>query len=585
MRFVSLTKTVLATLLVVLSAIALFGLAGSGCAPRRLPAATQPAAAEPAPATAQPALAAAEPAGAWSPFDLGTHHRAVSTSSEAAQRAFDQGLVWAFAFNHDEAQRAFEEAARQDPRLAMAYWGIALVNGPHINNPGVDEAHARAAWTALQRARELAPGASEVERALIDALGRRYAWPQPADRAPLDAAYAAAMADVARRYPDDADVATLYAEALMDTRPWDQWTGDGRPQPGTAEILQALATARRLDPRHPGALHLTVHALEASPHPEQAAEAADALRTLVPDASHLLHMPSHIDIRTGRWEDGARANERAMAADARYAARRKDPGFYALYMAHNTHFRAFVAMMQGDAATALARTREIVASLPPQKVRANPLFMDAFLTVELDALKRFGRWQEILAAPLPPEEFPVARTHAHFARGVAFAADGDLAAAERERDAYRRHLARIPEDAFWGSNLARPVLAVADPYLAGEIALRRGDLDAAAARLAEAARLEDGLKYDEPPPWTTPVRHALGAVLLQARRPAEAEAVYRADLVRFPENGWSLWGLAAALEGAGKKDDAALVKARFEKSWAQADAPIASSCACVRPAS
>ena len=245
-------------------------------------------------------------------------------------------------------------SARQDPGLAMAWWGIALVNGPHINNPMVDEARARLAWLALAEARARSNGASAVERALIEALGARYAWPQPADRHPLDEAYAKAMAAVFQRFPGDADVATLYAESLMDVRPWDQWTRDGQPQPGTQEVLQALETARRLDPDHPGALHLTIHALEASPRPDQARDAADRLRQLVPDAGHLVHMPSHIDVRLGRWSEAATANEKAMAADEHYRTRRLDPGFWAIYMAHNAHFLAYTAMMEGRREVALA---------------------------------------------------------------------------------------------------------------------------------------------------------------------------------------------------------------------------------------
>lgn len=536
-----------------------------------------PATPERAPSTPSPAPAA------WEPFDLGPHHRPVSTASPAAQFAFDQGLVWAYAFNHDEAQRAFAEAARQDPGLAMAHWGVALVNGPHINNPIVDEEHAEAAWQALQEAKERLGSASEVERALIEALSARYAWPQPEDRAPLDEAYARAMADVHRRFPDDADVASLYAEALMDTRPWDQWTDDGRPQPGTLETLGVLETALRLDPDHPGALHLLIHATEASPQPERAEAAADRLRALVPDSSHLVHMPSHIDVRLGRWGQALEVNQRAMAADARYAARQPELGFYALYMAHNAHFLAYTAMMQGRSELAIERTDAIVRDLPLEKVRENPLFLDAFLTVALDARKRFGRWQEIVDTPAPPADLPVSTAYWHFARGVAFAALNRLDDAERERARFRAALPTIPEDAFWGSNLAADVMRPAVPYLEGEIAYRRGQLATARARLEEAVRLEDALKYDEPPPWTTPSRHALGAVLLEEGKPTAAEAVYRADLVRYPENGWALWGLSRALEAQGRKAEAAAVKARFDAAWADADVPMVSSCLCVRP--
>jgi tetratricopeptide (TPR) repeat protein len=521
---------------------------------------------------------------AWKPYDLGTHHRAVSTKSAAAQKAFDQGLIWSFAFNHDEAERAFQEAARQDPDLAMAWWGIALVNGPHINNPMVDEAHAKAAWEALGEARKRAAKASDVEKALIEALGARYAMPQPKDRAPLEAAYAKAMAGVSQRFPKDADVAALYAESLMDTRPWDQWTADGKPQPGTEEILAALEAALKLQPDNPLALHLTIHALEASPHPERASAAADRLRALVPDASHLVHMPSHIYARTARWTDAASANERAQAVDKSYQERQKEIGFYRIYMAHNTHFLAFTAMMQGRSAVALAKTKEILDSLSPEWVKENAFLADAFTTVHWEAEKRFGKWEEILKEPPLVPGLPVSTAYMHFVRAIANASLGRLEDAEKEQAAFIASLKDVPKDALWSANSAQDVFAVAVPYLEGELAYRKGNLDEAAAKLREAAKKEDFLKYDEPPDWTVPSRHALGAVLLEAKRPADAEAAYREDLVRYPENGWSLYGLANALDAQGKTAEAKTVRARFEKAWERADVKLPASCLCVRPA-
>ena len=518
----------------------------------------------------------------WRPFALGAYSRPVSTRVPAAQRAFDQGLVWAFAFNHDESERAFSEAARRDPALAMAHWGIALVNGPHINNPAMSEEQSKKAWKALQRARALAGGASDVEKALVEALGARYSWPPPADRAPLDAAYAKAMLKVRTRFPADADVATLAAEALMDTRPWDQWTKDGKPQPGTAEVLAALETARKLAPDHPGALHLTIHALEASPRPERAAEAADRLRALVPDSSHLVHMPSHIDVRTGRWRAAAEANERAMAADQRYQSRSGEIGFYRIYMAHNPHFLAYTAMMEGRREAALATAKGVVAGLDPVFVKENAAFADAFLTVVGEAQKRFGLWKEILEAKAPPDGLPVSTAHRHFLRGVAQAALGQVTEAGKERALLAAALPKVPKEFYWGSNAAADVLAVAVPFLDGEIAYRKGDHETAVAKLREAVRLEDALKYDEPPAWTVPSRHALGAVLLDAKRADEAEAVYREDLVKYPENGWALRGLATALEMRKKAAEAEGVEKRFDAAWARADVELESSCFCVR---
>ncbi|MHB8797720.1 MAG: hypothetical protein ACYDBY_04575 [Thermoanaerobaculia bacterium] len=523
-----------------------------------------------------------DPPPAWRPFELGSYTRPVSTRVAQAQRAFDQGLVWAFAFNHDEAERAFAEAARRDGTLAMAWWGIALVNGPHINNPAMSEAQSKTAWDALAMARALAGGASDVEKALIQALGARYDWPPPADRSPLDAAYAKAMLRVRERFPEDADVATLAAEALMDTRPWDQWTKDGKPQPGTAEVLAALETARKLAPTHPGALHLMIHALEASPWPERAAEAADLLRSLVPDSSHLVHMPSHIDVRTGRWKEAAEANEKAIAADRRYQERSGEIGFYRIYMAHNAHFLAYTAMMEGRREAALQTATGVVAGLDPEFVKANAAFADAFLTVVGEAQKRFGLWKEILAAKAPPDGLPVSAAHAHFLRGVAHAALGEVAEAKRERAAFAAALPKVPKEFYWGSNLATDVLAVALPYLDGEIAYRDGDHATAVARLRKAVEMEDALKYDEPPAWTVPSRHALGAILIDAKRPAEAEAVYRDDLKKYPANGWALRGLATALEMQKKSAEAAEVEARFAAAWARATVDLETSCYCVR---
>lgn len=536
---------------------------------------------------APPALLASVPEdhpepSTWRPFDLGTFTRPVSTRVPAAQHAFDQGLVWAWAFNHDEAERAFAEAARLDPDLAMAWWGIALVNGPHINNPAMSEEQSKRAWEALRKARSLVGSASEVEKALIEALGSRYAWPPPDDRASFDAAYAKAMLKVRERFPADADVATLAAEALMDTRPWDQWTKDGKPQPGTAEVLAALETALELAPDHPGALHLTIHALEASPRPERAASAADRLRALVPDSSHLVHMPSHIDVRLGKWRAAAQANERAMDADRRYQARSPEIGFYRLYMAHNAHFLAYTAMMEGRRDAALETAKGVVAGLAPEFVLQNAAFADAFLTVVGEAQKRFGLWKEILESKAPPEGLPVSTAHRHFLRGVAHAALGQVAEAEKERAALAAALPRVPKDFYWGSNAAADVLAGTLPFLDGEIAYRKGDHEKAVAKLREAVRLEDALKYDEPPGWTVPSRHALGAVLLDAKRPDEAEAVYREDLVKYPENGWALRGLATALEMRKKAAEAASVEKRFEAAWARADTDLESSCFCVR---
>ncbi len=512
--------------------------------------------------------------------DLGRHTRKIATASAEAQAAFDRGLTLAFGFSHGAAEKEFRRAAAADPKCAMAWWGVALVNGPHINFPLVPRDKAKVAWDALGKARELAAGAGETDRALIEALGQRYADPQPEDRGPLDVAYAAAMRDVWKSHPRDADVATLFAEAMMDLRPWDLWTADGKPQPGTEEIVATLESALRLDPEHPGANHLYIHAMEASPDPARAADAADRLRDLVPGASHLVHMPSHIYARTGRWDDAAEANTRAMAADVAFRAANPNPGFYHVYMAHNRHFFAYAAMMQGRSAEALKAAREMVAGVPEDFVRDYAPIVDGYMAFVPEALMRFGRWEEILAEPAPPEELPLAHALWRFTRAVALTALGRTDEAGREREAFKTAAAAIPKDATFGNNPSSAIVEIASGVLDGEMAAKLDRFDQAVRALRGAIRVEDGLRYDEPPDWMQPVRHTLGAVLLRAGRYAEAEAVYREDLARYPENGWSLYGLGRALRLQKNDAEAEAAEARFEKVWSRADVKLGSTCFC-----
>jgi tetratricopeptide (TPR) repeat protein len=514
-------------------------------------------------------------------FDgLGPRSRRVTTASGEAQRYFDQGLKFVYAFNHDEAIRSFRQAAALDASCAMAWWGVAYACGPHINNPKIDERHAREGSDALGRALGLAAGAGPVERALIEALAKRYADPQPDDRAPLDRAFADAMRAIWEENPGDADVGALYAEALMDLRPWDLWARDGRPQPGTEEVVKVLEAVLAREPDHPLALHLYIHAQEASTHPGKADDAADRLRELQPGLAHLLHMPSHIDVRRGRWEEAERANERAIAADEAYRRVRPDQGFYRIYMLHNRHMLAFAATMRGESGRAIRAIDAMIAAVPPDWARQNAALADGALAMPLELRMRFGRWDEVLAAPEPDAIFPTARALRHAVRGTALAATGKVAEARDELAAFREAKKLVPDTAVIVVNKAVDVLGVAEHLLAGEILDREGKPEEAFAALREAVRREDALRYAEPPDWIIPVRHALGAALMQHGRLGEAERVYRDDLERHPENGWSLFGLARSLELQGKADEARRVRAKFEKAWADADVELSSSCFC-----
>jgi tetratricopeptide (TPR) repeat protein len=513
---------------------------------------------------------------------LGSHTRKVTTDSDTAQRYFNQGLAFLYAFNHDEAIRSFEAAAACDPNCAMAYWGIALANGPHINNPAVDEVHAEAAWKALTQARSLADKAAPAEAELIDALGKRYAQPQPKDRKPLDEAYAQAMRKVWESRADDADIGALTAEAIMDLRPWDQWTLDGKPQPGTDEVLGILDAVLARSPQHPLALHLLIHAVEASAHPERADEAADRLRDLEPGLGHLVHMPSHIDVRRGRWQQAIVANQKAIAADKAYRETVPNQGFYRLYMAHNHHLLAYAAMMQGQSKLATEAIQDMAAGIPEEFLKQSAAMMDPFLALPYELHLRFGRWDAMLAEPKPKECFPITTALWHFARGVAQAARHHVAEAKAEQSAFRTAVSAVPRDALAGKNRAHDVLGVADRMLAGEILYREGKTEEALAALREAVNREDKLRYIEPPDWLQPVRHALGAALMDAGRYADAESVFREDLARHPENGWSLYGLAGSLRLQGKREDAAVAASQFEKAWKYADVKLSSSCFCLQ---
>jgi tetratricopeptide (TPR) repeat protein len=533
-----------------------------------------------APALASLALAGCGTPARVDPFNLGAHHYAVTASSPAVQSAFDRGLTLAYGFSHRAAEDEFRRAIAIDSTCAMAWWGVALVNGPHINFPIVPPDKARTAWEALTRARALESSASGKERALIEALAKRYADPQPQDRRPLDEAYAGAMREVAKRYPDDADIATLFAESMMDLRPWDLWTADGKPQPGTEEIKTTLERALKLAPAHPGANHYYIHVVEASLHPEEGLAAADRLGGLVPGASHLVHMPAHIYARVGRWADAEEANRRAIRADSVYRVAHPRPGFYAMYMAHNDHFLAYAAITRGRSAEAIAHARRMVKSVPPDFLAEYAPIADGYMIFVSEALMRFGRWEEILAEPAPGDSLPLSKALWHFTRAVALTALDRPAEAAKERQTFRAAAAALPKGYTFGNNSAADILSVASHLLDGEMAARRERFPEAIASLEAAVKVEDGLRYDEPPDWMQPARHTLGAVLLRAGRYAEAQAVYLEDLHRYPGNGWGFYGLGRALRLQKKDVEARRIEERFEKAWERADVKLGSTCFC-----
>ncbi len=511
--------------------------------------------------------------------DLSQFSRTVNTQSERAQRYFNQGLVLAWAFNHDEAQRAFEFAAELDPDCAMAWWGVALVNGPHINNPTMDAEHSQKAWEAISTAKSKKENATPIERELIDALAKRYSAKPPEDRHSLDEDYAKAMREVWHAHPNDSDVGALCAEALMDLQPWDLWTLDGKPKGNTTEIVNVLETVLARSPRHPGANHLYIHTMEASPHPELAVASAEILRDLVPGAGHLVHMPSHIDARLGHYAKAIEANERAIAADKKHAKRFPHAGFYRIYMLHNQHFLAWASMMEGNGSKARAAAHAMVAGVPKEFLTAMAPLIDGYYPVELHVALRFGEWKQVLDHAPFPEQLIVSNCVLHYARGIALAALDRVDEAEGEAKELASLIAKL-DDRPIGNNPAKVVLGIPTHMLAGEIAYRRGREEEAFRELGEAVRIQDTLTYDEPPDWMMPARHSLGAALLQSKRFVDAEEVFRADLARNPENGWSLFGLHHALEQLGRMDEARDLEARFKDAWAHADVKLHSPCFC-----
>lgn len=511
----------------------------------------------------------------------GAHSRAITGAKPETQRYFDQGVAFITSFNHDEGLRAMEYATQLDPACAMAWWGVALACSPHINNTGVSAGRSKKAREALAIAEQLAARATPVERALIRAMGARFSADPKVGRRPLDEAYAAAMLEVWRAHPADADVAAWTADALMQLRPWDLWTKSGLPQPGTDEVIAALDAALRLDPRHPLANHLTVHAQEASAQPERGDAAANRLREIAPGLGHLVHMSSHIDVRRGRWEEAIVANTRSIAINRNYREQADRPlGGYLGYMGHDYHMLTYAAMMSGRGALAAQTMRDLFTQMPPEWKRESD-GADGYFSMHFEVMKRFGRWEEILAAPEPIEKFPHARAWRWLARGIARAAQGDPVGARVEQQEFLAAKAKIPAKAVYRKNPLPDIMDIAALLLEGEILLREGKAGPAIAALRDAVEREDKLRYAEPPAWAQPVRHALGAALLQRGRLEEAEQIYREDLKLAADNGWSLFGLAQALRLQNKNAaEATALEARFKTVWAKADVTLTSSCFC-----
>jgi len=510
---------------------------------------------------------------------LGDFHRGATTSSPLVQQYFDQGMRLIWAFNHDEATRSFAKAAELDPACAACYWGVALTVGPNYNLPEVDETRSRVAFAALQEARAHAAQTSAVEQALISALGARYPTPTaPAasDRQALLRAYANAMVQVAERFPDDLDVQTLCAEAQMTVNAWKLWTADGQPVAGTPEIKARLESVLRRAPAHPGANHYYIHVMEASHTPEAALASAERLGGLMPGAGHLDHMPAHIFQRVGRYEAAAEANRRAVAADRAYFAETRAPDYYGMYFAHNYAFLAYSAAMEGRKAETLAAVQGMLEALPLSLV----LEMGESgwnLTPQYAVLVRFGLWDELIALNPPDPRARGLLAGYLYGRGVALAARGRLAEAQSALEELKALGAAAPKNALAGSSAFADLMAVAEPIVAARIAAS-ADRQADAVRLLEQAVVaEDRLAYNEPADWFFPARHLLGAQLLIAGRPAEAERVYREDLRRNPANGWALYGLAAALRAQGRSADAERTSRALRAAWQHADVELPAS--------
>lgn len=509
--------------------------------------------------------------------DLGTHSHKITTTSAEAQAYFDQGYRLLFNFNHAGAIASFQEALKRDPKCAMCWWGIAFAHGPNINMPMMPDAM-QPAWQALQMAESLSANASEAERDYIAALAVRYAEKPPQDRSDLDKAFAKAMGGLAKKYPDDLDAQALYAEALMDTSPWNYWQPDRKtPNAGLEDLAPTLEKVLAKAPNHPGAIHLYIHAVEV-PFPKKAEAAADRLTTMMPGAGHLVHMPTHIYNRIGRYDDAVEWNKKAAKADEAYFAATGDRGMYAaMYYVHNLHFAWTAAMTEGRSATALEYGGMVVDRVQPNMAREIP-GIEVFVPTLAYTQLRFGKWDDILAAKAPDAELHLATAMHHYARARAFAAKGDVKQAKAEQAQIAKSFGAEDDTRF--SNFGVPgrlMVTIADHVAQADIALAERNTKVAIAKLQAAVKAQDQLPYMEPPYWDFPVRQYLGAALLRANQPKAAERAYREDLQEWTGNGWSLYGLSEALKRQGKSRQANETHQAFLESWTRADVKLKES--------
>ncbi|KAH8906472.1 TPR domain protein [Coniochaeta sp. PMI_546] len=545
-------------------------------------------------------------------YNLGTYHWSVTTTSDEAQKWFDRGLIWSYGFNHEESAQCFQRAAELDPSCAMAYWGLGYALGPNYNKPweAFDENDVanttRRTHEALVQAREKASAATPLERALIDALRFRYPQSSPAkDWSIWNQEYADAMGRVYDEFSSDLDVSALYADALMNLTPWKLWDVDtGKPAYGahTLKVKAILESALRQPggEAHPGLLHLYIHLMEMSSSPETALTAADRLRGLVPDAGHLAHMPSHIDILCGDYRQAIASNSDAIRADEKFVARAGAMNFYTLYRAHDYHFRIYAAMFAGQSKVALTTATELEAAIPEQllRVESPPMadWLEGFLAMRVHILIRFGSWDDIARLELPEDKelYCVTTAMIHYAKGVGLAATGHVTEAEEQQQLFKDAVKRVPSSRTVFNNECLEVLAVAASMLEGELEYRRGNYDLAFKHLRRSIELDDSLPYDEPWGWMQPTRHAYGALLLEQGRVEDAAAVYCADLGfdqtlprarQHPNNVWSLHGYHECLQRLGRTAEAAIVLSLLKPAMAVADVPIKSSCFCRTSAS